>query len=104
MGSLSAPHNQMHQVGGCHWKKYSEDTQLRVRDFDRHALKNTHRAAVILCMGLCHANNTYHVFFNCNLRVLNKLHAAHLKKIINEDIYMHLPECKGKKSLRFATY
>lgn len=58
MGSLSAPLNQQHQVGGCYWKKYSEGTQLRVRDSNRHALKNKHRAAVILCMCLCHASNT----------------------------------------------
>lgn len=40
MGSLLPPHKQLHQVGGCHWKKYSKATQLRVRDFERRALKN----------------------------------------------------------------
>lgn len=40
MGSLSPPHKQLHQVGRCHWKKYSKAAQLRVRDFERHALKN----------------------------------------------------------------
>jgi len=55
MGSLSSPHKP-HQVGGHNRKKYSKATQLRVRDFERHALK--HKQQLLLCMCLCHANNT----------------------------------------------
>lgn len=47
--SLPPPHKQLHQVEGCHWK-YSSATQPTVRDFERHALKNKHSAAVaIVC-------------------------------------------------------
>lgn len=38
MGSLSPPHNQLHQVGGCNWKKYSKAIQLRIKDSERRAL------------------------------------------------------------------
>lgn len=47
MGSLSPPHKQLHQVGGCHWKKHSKAIQLRVRDFERHALQNKHNQSSI---------------------------------------------------------
>lgn len=85
MGSFSPPHKQR-------LKKYAKATQLRARTSKRHAFKYKHNQSssyyyVCVCAMLVTQSIKIMAY---SLRVLSKLHATHLKKVIHEPV-LHAP-------------